>query len=61
MKLYNRDALQVLTEIPENSIDLIVTDPPYRCIGGGVNHIGKVSQAVCYKRMTEKFLRTTIC
>lgn len=35
MKLYNRDALQVLTEIPENSIDLIVTDPPYRCIGGG--------------------------
>ena len=29
MKLYNADAYKVLKQIPDNSIDLIVTDPPY--------------------------------
>lgn len=29
MKLYNADAYKVLKEIPDKSIDLIVTDPPY--------------------------------
>ncbi|MBJ2116118.1 DNA-methyltransferase [Proteus penneri] len=29
MQLYNNDALVVLKELPENCIDLIVTDPPY--------------------------------
>lgn len=30
LKLYNKDALDLLKEIDSNSIDLIVTDPPYR-------------------------------
>ena len=29
MKLYNDDCLKVLPTIPDNSIDLILTDPPY--------------------------------
>jgi len=29
MKLYNADAYKVLKSIPDKSIDLIVTDPPY--------------------------------
>ncbi len=29
MQLYNNDALVVLKALPENCIDLIVTDPPY--------------------------------
>lgn len=29
------DCLKVLKDIPDNSIDLIVTDPPYRTISGG--------------------------
>jgi site-specific DNA-methyltransferase (adenine-specific) len=29
MKLYNDDCLKVLSTIPDNSIDLIVTSPPY--------------------------------
>ena len=29
MKLYNSDCLDVLKKMPENSIDSIVTDPPY--------------------------------
>ena len=32
--IYNKDCLDVLKNIPDNSIDLIVTDPPY-----GINFI----------------------
>ena len=35
MKLYNDDCLNVLKTIPDESIDLVVTDPPYRTISGG--------------------------
>lgn len=35
VKLYNDDCLKVLKEIKDNSIDLIVTDPPYPVISGG--------------------------
>lgn len=35
--LYNGDCLEVLKNIPDNSVDLVVTDPPYMmtCGGGG--------------------------
>ena len=35
--LYNADCLQVLRELPDNSVDLIITDPPYmfETQGGG--------------------------
>lgn len=29
MQLFNDDALSVLKTLPDNSIDLIATDPPY--------------------------------
>ena len=29
MKLYNDDCLNIIKKIPNESIDLIVTDPPY--------------------------------
>ena len=28
-KIYNADCIDVLKEIPSNSMDLLVTDPPY--------------------------------
>ncbi|UGL60742.1 DNA methylase [Staphylococcus phage vB_SauM-HM01] len=28
-KIYNEDCLEGMKKIPDNSIDLIVTDPPY--------------------------------
>ena len=37
MKLYNDDCLNVLKDIGDNSIDLVVTDPPYEVITGGRN------------------------
>lgn len=36
------DALELLKNIPDGSVDLIVTDPPYRCISGG--RAGKKNQ-----------------
>ena len=34
MKLFNDDCLKVLPTIPENSVDLIITSPPYEDISG---------------------------
>lgn len=33
--LYNADSLQLLKELPENSIDMIFADPPYNLSNGG--------------------------
>ena len=38
IKLYNSDCLEVMKTIPNNSIDLIMTDPPYPVISGGKPH-----------------------
>ena len=37
VKLYNDDCLNVLKGVEDNSIDLVVTDPPYEVITGGRN------------------------
>lgn len=29
MQLYNGDSYKLIKNIPDNSVDLIVTDPPY--------------------------------
>ena len=41
VKLYNDDCLNVLKDIGDNSIDLVVTDPPYEVMTGGRNGCGK--------------------
>ena len=32
MELYNEDCIKILSELPDNSIDLVLTDPPYGTI-----------------------------
>jgi len=34
-KIHNMDAIEGLKQIPNNSIDLIFTDPPYKLVSGG--------------------------
>ena len=34
-KIYNGDAYELIKQIPDKSIDLIVTDPPYEFCAGG--------------------------
>ena len=42
-KLYLGDCLEVLKEIPENSVDMIFADPPYNLSNGGFTvHAGKM-------------------
>lgn len=36
MKLINGDNLNVISDIPDNSVDLILTDPPYEHVMGGM-------------------------
>jgi site-specific DNA-methyltransferase (adenine-specific) len=35
VRLYLGDAIETLNELPENSIDLIFADPPYKLSNGG--------------------------
>ena len=42
--LYNGDCLEVMKRIPDGSVDLVLTDPPYGTIkGAGSNRSGKGS------------------
>ncbi len=34
-ELYNGDCLEVMKQIEDGSVDLVVTDPPYKIVGGG--------------------------
>ena len=34
-KIYNKDCLDVMRQIPNESIDLVLTDPPYRVTSRG--------------------------
>ena len=36
--LFQEDCLDVFKKMPNESVDLIITDPPYRCISGGKPH-----------------------
>ena len=39
--LYNGDCLEVMKSIPDNSIDLVATDCPYKIVSGGCRKIPK--------------------
>ena len=41
IELIHGDCLKEMKNIPDGSIDLVVTDPPYRCISGGLNGTNK--------------------
>lgn len=51
-KVYNMDCLDIFKEIPSESIDLVITDPPYRLQAGGVTVIerGNECKGILNKR-----------
>ena len=66
------DCLKLMKEIPDNSIDLIITDPPYELDnhGGGTTnlaqrklvkekHIDFISNGFDYEKCFEEFIRIT--
>ena len=41
--LYNGDCLNILSQLPENSVDMIFADPPYNLSNGGFSvHAGRM-------------------
>ena len=34
-KIYNEDCLETLKKLPDNSVDLVIADPPYEIVSGG--------------------------
>lgn len=52
IKLYKGDCLEVMKEIPDKSIDVIITDPPYGILGGsktiGGSKLYKANEYNCY-------------
>ena len=44
------DALELMKQIPDNSIDCVVTDCPYRIVAGGVSLKREDSPSGCLNR-----------
>src|SRR5260370_37745100 len=43
LRIYQGDCLEILSSIPENSVDLVFADPPYFLSHGGIPcHAGKM-------------------
>jgi len=43
LRIYQGDCLEILSSIPENSVDLVFADPPYFLSNGGITcHAGKM-------------------
>lgn len=42
IKLYNDNCLKIIKEITDNSVDCIVTDPPYACTPHGTSGMGGI-------------------
>lgn len=38
-QIHNGNCLDIMKNIPDKSVDLLITDPPYRCISGGRPHL----------------------
>lgn len=49
MRLYNGDCLDILRTVKDNSVDLILTDPPYEISKRSNFNIGKLNKFTVYK------------
>ena len=58
MTLYNDDCLKILRTMPDKSVDLGITDPPYEVSetngGGSINKVKKL------KKKANKFIQNMI-
>lgn len=58
-KIFNEDILEGICRIPDNSIDLIVADPPY-CLGKDYGNNSDKMQPEEYLKWTEKWIDAVI-
>ena len=58
-KLINEDCLQAIKSIPNNSIDLVITDPPY-CLGKDYGNNSDKMESEDFLRWTKKWIGEVI-
>lgn len=56
----NVDCLEGLKEIPDGSVDLVVTDPPYKIVSGGCTNSGDAATSGILSRTTLEVRKGTI-
>ena len=57
VSLHKGDCLEFLKDIPDESVDLVVTDPPYKIVAGGCTNVGNMATTGVLSRNT-KAVRT---
>ena len=50
LKLWNGNCLELMKDSPDESIDLVVTDPPYKLVSGGCTGKGSKATTGCLNR-----------
>ena len=58
-KIYNEDCLEGISKIPDNSIDLILTDPPY-CLGKDYGNDSDMKEPGKYLEWTYEWINAVI-
>lgn len=60
-KVFNDDCLNIFKVIENDSIDLVITDPPYKKVQGGcTNHAVKLTGATKEDMSSGKFFKENI-
>lgn len=49
--IYLGDAYELIKQLPDKSVDLVITDPPYEIVGGGSGSV-----MVAAKRLNRKYI-----
>ena len=61
MKLYHGDCLELMKDIPDNSVDCIITDPPYKKVSGGcTNHAVRLKGSTKEDMASGRFFKENI-
>ena len=61
IKLIHGDCLEKMKDIPDGSIDLILTDPPYKVISGGTdNHSMLIDLRTKFPEITGKVVENIL-
>ncbi len=59
-RIYNEDCLEGMKRIPDGSVDLVLTDPPYKLIGGGRKNTILPSRNTPFTKSGECFATKTL-
>ncbi len=59
IELYNQDCIEVLKDIPDKSIDLIITDPPYQINSTQTGNKSEFN--ISFQKMNDQIEKYNLC